>query len=48
MTRQVKLYKIPEVLETARVLDDSVLDAYNDSIQSFNETARQTLDKFGK
>ena len=48
MTRQVKLYEIPKVLETAGILDDSVLDAYNDSIKGFNEKARTTLGKFGK
>ena len=48
MAKQVALYKLPEVLETARILDDSVLGNYNDSIQSFNEIARQTLGKFDK
>lgn len=48
MVKQVALYKLPEVLETARILDDSVLDAYNDSIQSFDKIARQTLNRFGK
>ena len=48
MTKQVKLYEIPKVLETAAILDDSVLDAYNDSIKGFNEKARITLGKFGK
>ncbi len=45
--KQVPLYKIPERREVARVLDDSVLSAYNDSIQLYNERARQNLSKFG-
>src|SRR3989344_4992218 len=48
MTRQVALYEIPKVLETASILDDSVLEPYNDSIKGFNEKARNTLGKFGK
>lgn len=48
MTNQVQLYKIPETLEVARVLDDSVLDAYNDSIRPYNERAKQVLGKFNK
>jgi len=48
MAKEVNLYKIPEILEKAKILDDSVLDAYNDSIQSFNPKARETLGKFRK
>ena len=48
MTGQVKLYEIPKVLETARILDDSILDAYNDSLKGFNEKARQILGMFKK
>ena len=48
MTSEVKLYKIPEILETARILDDSVLEKYNDSFQDYNEKARQTLGEFGR
>ena len=44
MEEQVALYRIPETLEVARILDDSVLDSYNESIKSYNsEKARKTL-----
>src|SRR3989344_4706309 len=46
MANQVQLYQIPEKLEVARVLDDSILPAYTESIQGFNERARQTLGNF--
>src|SRR3989344_184984 len=46
MASQVQLYQIPEKLEVARVLDDSILPAYTESIQGFNERARQTLGNF--
>src|SRR3989344_25759 len=50
MTKQVALYRIPEILEVARILDDSVLNDYNYSIKSkYNsEKARETLGKFNK
>lgn len=37
---------MPERLGVARVLDDSVLSAYNDSIQHYSEIARKNLRKF--
>jgi len=46
MLNQVKLYQIPEILETAGILEDSILPAYSDSIQNYNERARQSLGKF--
>lgn len=50
MTREVKLYEIPKIPEVARVLDDSVLESYNESVKSdFNcDRARATLMKFEK
>ena len=49
MARQVSLYKISEVLETARILDSSVLEAYNESIKSYNsKIARVSLGEFGR
>ena len=49
MAREVALYEIPKNIERARVLDDSLLQAYQDSVNSkYNsEKARQTLLKFG-
>ena len=46
MSASVQLYKIPEKFEVARVLDDSVLQAYNDSIQGFNPRAKEVLGRF--
>jgi hypothetical protein len=48
MAKQVALYKIPETLETARILNDSVLDAYIDSIKPYSPKARETLGKLEK
>jgi len=49
MTRQVELYKIPEKLEIVMILDDSILESYNESIKNYNsEKARRTLSKFDK
>ena len=39
MASQVQLYQIPAKLEVARVLDDSILPAYTESSQGFNERA---------
>jgi signal peptidase I len=49
MAREVALYEIPKKLERARVLDDSLLQAYEDSVKSkYNsEKVRQTLLNFG-
>ena len=47
MANEVNLYKIPEQLETARVIDSSVLPAYGESIQPFSERARETLKRYG-
>ncbi len=47
MARKVALYKIPEVLEEAEFLGDSILRKYNETIQSYNERAKETLWKFG-
>lgn len=47
MAEQVALYKIPESREVARILDDSVLPAYNDLIKVYkSEKAKGTLSKF--
>src|SRR3989344_292934 len=46
MAKQVALYKIPESFDVARILDESVLPAYTDSIQRYGEVARKTLGKF--
>ena len=50
MAREVVLYEIPKTLEVARVLDDSVLEKYNDSVKSAysSERAREVLSRFGK
>lgn len=45
MTRKVALYEIPEVLESAEILDDSLLGAYNESFSGWNERAKATLGK---
>jgi hypothetical protein len=45
MAKQVVLQESPSRI--ASVLDDSVLTAYNASIQGFNEKAREALGKFG-
>jgi hypothetical protein len=49
VNREVKLYEIPKILETARVLDYSVLGAYNDFVVAkySNAVARQNLSRFG-
>jgi len=36
MAKQVALYKIPESFDVARILDDSILQAHNDSIQRYD------------
>ncbi len=48
-TREVRIYDTTELRERAKVLDDSVLSAYDWSVNSkYNsEIARQTLSKFG-
>src|SRR3989344_5128899 len=43
MRKIFPLYQIPEVLEHAELLDDSILTPYNESIKSFGEKARKTL-----
>jgi len=50
MTREVVLYEIPKIREVARVLDDAVLPAYNDSVKSAynSDKARAILSKFEK
>jgi len=50
MVRETALYKLPETFETARVLDDSKLNEYNDSVKSAynSDKARAVLSKFGK
>ena len=50
MAREAALYEIPKVLEKARVLDDSVLARYNESVKSAynSDKAREVLSKFGK
>jgi hypothetical protein len=48
MGKQVRLYKIPEKLETASILDDSLLEHYVDSIKKYGEKARETLNKFSR
>jgi len=50
MTRKVTLYEMPKTLEVARVLDDSVLNAYNDSVKlAYNsDKARGVLSRFKK
>lgn len=47
MANQVLLYQIPKRLDVARVLDDSVLPVYTDSIQGLKPRAREVLGKFG-
>ena len=49
MAREAALYEIPKVLEKARVLDDSKLNEYNDSVKSAynSDKAREVLSKFG-
>lgn len=48
MTKKIKLYKWPESLDEAEILDDSVLDAYNKSIRFYSKNAKETLGKFDK
>ncbi|PIN79402.1 hypothetical protein COV16_04395, partial [Candidatus Woesearchaeota archaeon CG10_big_fil_rev_8_21_14_0_10_34_8] len=50
MAREVALYEIPKTPETARVLDDSILKGYNDSVKSAynSDKAREVLSKFEK
>src|SRR3989344_3930448 len=48
MVSEVALYKVPEVLERARIIDSSVLPAYNESLKPLNEKARATLGQFGE
>jgi len=45
MAKQVVLQRNP--VQVASVLDDSVLEAYNDSIQRYSERTKQVLGKFG-
>ena len=49
MAREAALYEIPKVLEKARVLDDSVLARYKESVKSAynSDKAREVLSKFG-
>ena len=46
MTTKVQLYKIPEVLEEAEILDDSTLPKYKESLKSMNPRAQATLGKY--
>lgn len=47
VNRDVALYEVPKMLERARVLDDSVLSAYNESVTSkYDLKAQETLKKF--
>ena len=46
MARKVALYKIPEVLEEAEILDGSLLEPYNDSLKSLNPRAQEVLGRF--
>lgn len=50
MAREATLYEMPKTLERARVLDDSVLNEYNESAKTAynSEQARNTLLRFGK
>ena len=46
MAKQVVLQENPE--RTASILDDSVLEEYNESIQQYGEKFKQVLGKFGQ
>ena len=46
MAKQVVLQENPEI--TASILDDSILEGYNESIQSYNKKFRKVLRKFKK
>ena len=50
MARQISLYEIPKILETAEVLDSSKLNEYNESVKSnYNsKKARDVLTQFGE
>lgn len=46
MTTKVPLYKIPEALEDAEILDASILPKYNESLKLLSPKAQETLGKF--
>jgi len=48
MTREIILYEVPQNLETVKILDNSLLGAYNDSVMSsYNSNkARGVLNRF--
>ncbi len=50
MTREVALYEISQPLETARVLDDALLNEYKESVKSAynSDKAREVLSRFRK
>ncbi|MBS3098951.1 hypothetical protein J4462_01955 [Candidatus Pacearchaeota archaeon] len=46
MTKEIVLYKIPQVFEKAAILESSVLKEYNASLEPFNEHAKRSLGQY--